>query len=49
MHSNELARLAGVTVRALRHYHQVGILAEPERRSNGYREYDVHDLIRVLR
>lgn len=49
MHSGELARLAGVTVRALRHYHQVGVLAEPERRSNGYREYDVHDLIRVLR
>lgn len=49
MHSGELARLAGVTVRALRHYHRVGILAEPERRSNGYRSYDVHDLIRVLR
>lgn len=49
MHSGELARLAGTTVRALRHYHRVGILDEPERRSNGYREYDVHDLIRVLR
>jgi DNA-binding transcriptional MerR regulator len=49
VHSGELARLAGVTVRTLRHYHQVGIVAEPERRSNGYREYDVHDLIRVLR
>lgn len=36
-------------MRALRHYHQVGVLAEPDRRSNGYREYDVHDLIRVLR
>lgn len=49
MRSGELARLAGVTVRALRHYHQVGVLAEPERRRNGYRSYDVHDLIRVLR
>ncbi|KAA9110713.1 MerR family transcriptional regulator [Microbacterium rhizomatis] len=49
MHSSELARLSGVTVRALRHYHHVGVLAEPERRSNGYREYNVHDLIRVLR
>lgn len=49
MHSNELAQLAGVTVRALRHYHQVGVLTEPDRRSNGYREYNVHDLIRVLR
>lgn len=49
MRSGELARLAGVTVRALRHYHQVGVLAEPKRGSNGYRMYDVHDLIRVLR
>lgn len=49
MHSGALARLAGVTVRALRHYHRVGVLAEPERGSNGYRAYDVHDLIRVLR
>jgi len=47
--SGEVARLAGVTVRALRHYHQVGVLAEPDRDSNGYRSYDVHDLIRVLR
>lgn len=49
MRSSDLARLAGVTVRALRHYHQVGVLVEPARRLNGYREYDVHDLIRVLR
>lgn len=49
MRSGELARLAGVTVRALRHYHQVGVLAEPARGGNGYRDYDVHDLIRVLR
>lgn len=49
MRSGELARLAGVTVRALRHYHQLGVLPEPERRSNGYRHYDVRDLIRVLR
>lgn len=38
-----------MSVRTLRHYHRVGILAEPPRRSNGYREYTVHDLIRVLR
>lgn len=49
MRSAEIARLAGVTVRTLRHYHQTGILPEPERRSNGYREYTVHDLIRLLR
>ncbi|MFC7876974.1 MerR family transcriptional regulator [Isoptericola sp. NPDC057391] len=49
MRSADLARLAGVTVRALRHYHQVGVLAEPPRAGNGYRRYDVHDLVRVLR
>ncbi|MFE0750282.1 MerR family transcriptional regulator [Gordonia sp. NPDC058843] len=49
MQSGELAGLAGVSVRALRHYHQVGILPEPARRANGYRTYDVEDLVRVLR
>jgi DNA-binding transcriptional MerR regulator len=49
MRSSELARLAGVTVRALRHYHHVGVLAEPERDANGYRRYGVDDLVRVLR
>ena len=49
MRSGELARLAGVTVRALRHYHEVGVLAEPRRDSNDYRNYDLHDLVRLLR
>ncbi|HTW14547.1 MAG TPA: MerR family transcriptional regulator [Nocardioides sp.] len=49
MRSSELAGLAGVSVRTLRHYHQIGILEEPERSANGYRVYDVHDLVRVLR
>lgn len=49
MRSSELARLAGVSIRTLRHYHQIGVLAETERSPNGYREYDVHDLVRVLR
>ena len=49
MKSHELASLAEVTVRTLRHYHQVGVLAEPERGSNGYRDYTVHDLVRLLR
>jgi DNA-binding transcriptional MerR regulator len=49
MRSGEVARLAGVSVRTLRHYHQVGVLPEPERGSNGYREYDVHDVVRLLR
>ena len=49
MRSSELASLAGVTVRTLRHYHQVGVLPEAERGSNGYRNYTVHDLVRLLR
>ncbi|GLU50009.1 MerR family transcriptional regulator [Nocardiopsis ansamitocini] len=49
MRTAELARLAGVTVRTVRHYHQIGILAEPRRQENGHRSYDMHDLIRVLR
>lgn len=49
MRSNDLARLAGISVRTLRHYHQVGVLEEPDRSSNGYRDYDTHDLVRVLR
>ncbi|MFD3685674.1 MerR family transcriptional regulator [Nocardiopsis sp. NPDC058631] len=49
MNSGELASLAGVTVRALRHYHHIGLLDEPPREANGYRRYDVHHLVRVLR
>lgn len=49
MRSSDLAALAGVTVRALRHYHQLGILDEPERSANGYREYDIRALVRLLR
>jgi DNA-binding transcriptional MerR regulator len=48
MNSGELASIAGVTVRALRHYHQVGVLPEPVRTANGYRNYGVRDLITLL-
>ncbi|MBR8743735.1 MerR family transcriptional regulator [Nocardiopsis sp. MG754419] len=49
MLSSELAALAGVTVRTLRHYHQIGLLPEPPRSSGGYRHYDVGHLVRLLR
>lgn len=45
----EMAELAGVSVRTVRYYHQVGALPEPPRRSNGYRDYSVDHLVRVLR
>lgn len=46
----ELARFAGVTIRAVRHYHAVGLLREPHRDGSGYRRYDgraVIDLTRI--
>jgi DNA-binding transcriptional MerR regulator len=49
MRSNEIAKIAGVSVRTLRHYHHIGILKEPARQTNGYRSYDVQHLIRLLR
>lgn len=49
MRSSDLARLAGVSVRTLRHYHQIGLLPEPDRSANGYRVYTAADLVRVLR
>lgn len=33
----------------MRHYHQVGLLDEPERRSNGYKQYGVEHLVRLVR
>jgi DNA-binding transcriptional MerR regulator len=49
MKSSDLAALARVTVRTLRHYHAVGVLPEPSRSRNGYRDYTVRDLVRLLR
>ncbi len=47
--TREIAELAGTSLRAVRHYHHVGLLPEPERRPNGYKQYGVAHLIRVLR
>ncbi len=47
--TRELAELAGTTVRAVRHYHEVGLLEEPRRRANGYKQYGVAHLVRTLR
>lgn len=47
--TRELAELADTTVRAVRHYHEVGLLDEPERRANGYKQYDVAHLLRLRR
>lgn len=47
--TRELAELAGTSLRAVRHYHDVGLLEEPERGPNGYKRYGVPHLTRVLR
>src|SRR3954447_19225761 len=44
----ELARCAGVTSRAVRHYHATGLLPEPARDASGYRRYGPGDLARLL-
>lgn len=49
MRISEVARAAGCSVRAVRHYHLSGALPEPERSSNGYREYGIGDLTDLLR
>lgn len=49
LRTRDLASLAGVTPRALRHYHRIGLLAEAPRDPNGYRRYSAADLVRVLR
>lgn len=47
--TRELAKLAGTTVNTIRHYHRLGLLAEPARRPNGYKRYGERDLLRLLR
>nr|WP_042187867.1 MerR family transcriptional regulator [Kibdelosporangium sp. MJ126-NF4] len=49
MRIGELAELVGLSTRAIRHYHHRGLLAEPERRPNGYREYGLRDVILLAR
>lgn len=45
----QLASYAGVTVRAVRHYHQVGLLPEPERDHSGYRRYGAMAVVELTK
>lgn len=47
--TSEIADLASTTVNAVRHYHRLGLLDEPERRYNGYKQYGVRHLVQLLR
>ncbi|MGH3624873.1 MAG: MerR family transcriptional regulator [Sciscionella sp.] len=49
MRIGELASLAGASTKTVRHYHHIGLLAEPQRRDNGYRDYVLQGLVRLLR
>lgn len=49
MRIGELAAVAGVTTRTVRHYHRIGVLPEPERDGAGYRRYGLADAVRLLR
>ncbi|MGW6441517.1 MerR family transcriptional regulator [Lentzea sp. NPDC055074] len=44
----DAAAFAGTTPRAIRHYHQIGLLQEPERGADGRRRYGYDDMIRLL-
>jgi DNA-binding transcriptional MerR regulator len=46
---SQLARFTGVTVRAVRHYHQRGLLPEPDRDNSGYRRYGVQAVVDLIR
>lgn len=43
----EFARLVGITVKTVLHYHKIGLLAEPERSPAGYRLYGPQELNRI--
>ena len=45
----QLADYAGVTVKAVRHYHQRGLLAEPPRDASGYRRYSAQHAIELVK
>src|SRR6188768_3098425 len=44
----DAAAFTGTTPRAIRHYHEIGLLPEPERGGDGRRRYGYDDMIRLL-
>lgn len=49
MKIGDTAKLVGVTPKAIRHYHKLGLLEEPPRSEGGYRLYSAADLLRLRR
>lgn len=46
--TREIAELSGTTVKTVRYYHELGLLDEPDRKPNGYKQYGVSHLARIL-
>ena len=46
---SQLAKYVGVSVRAVRHYHALGLLPEPSRDDSGYRRYGADAVIALTR
>jgi len=44
-----LAEYAGVTIKAIRHYHRLGLLTEPPRDTSGYRNYSAADALTLVK
>ncbi|MDX3590349.1 MerR family transcriptional regulator [Streptomyces sp. ID03-2B] len=44
----DAAAFVGITPRAIRHYHEIGLLPEPERGGDDRRRYGYEDMIRLL-
>ncbi|KJY15951.1 MULTISPECIES: MerR family transcriptional regulator [Streptomyces] len=45
----QAAAFTGVTIKTVRHYHRLGLVAEPHRDGSGYRRYRSADLFRLVR
>ncbi|WP_062981095.1 MerR family transcriptional regulator [Nocardia anaemiae] len=45
----QLARYAGVTIKAVRVYHERGLLSEPARDCSGYRRYSAEDAVDLVK
>jgi DNA-binding transcriptional MerR regulator len=46
---SQVAAYAGVTVRAVRHYHQIGLLPEPQRDASDYRRYGATAVVTLIK
>ncbi|MGW2818818.1 MerR family transcriptional regulator [Streptomyces sp. NPDC001415] len=44
----QAAAFVGVTIKTVRHYHRLGLVAEPERDSSDYRRYGSAELLRLV-